>query len=368
MKITTAKSDLMEAFGAVNRAVSSRSSIQVLSGVLLEAKEDGILLSGTDMEISIRTPVRGSVVEPGSLVLPARIVADIAKNLAPREVVIDQRPGENQVDLRAGESEFVLRVLPASDFPQLPVFPAEEGFTVDRKAFLETIDRVSPAASRDETRPVLTGVLINVAKNAVKMVATDSYRLSVKETVAQSSVKEKTQAIVPARALVELSRLGAGTGADEITVIPTENQILFQVGEIWLMSRLIDGQFPNYRQLVPETFEHEIRLDREEFLDVIKRVGLLAQKSAPIRLHFSAHTLTVSAQSQELGRAQESLPVQYDGDDLEIGFNPEFLEAGVAAIREGDVYLKLISPLRPGLIKGEADDFLYLIMPIRLSE
>jgi len=210
--------------------------------------------------------------------------------------------------------------------------------------------------------------LINVAKNAVKMVATDSYRLSVKETVAQSSVKEKTQAIVPARALVELSRLGAGTGADEITVIPTENQILFQVGEIWLMSRLIDGQFPNYRQLVPETFEHEIRLDREEFLDVIKRVGLLAQKSAPIRLHFSAHTLTVSAQSQELGRAQESLPVQYDGDDLEIGFNPEFLEAGVAAIREGDVYLKLISPLRPGLIKGEADDFLYLIMPIRLSE
>jgi DNA polymerase-3 subunit beta len=368
MKITTAKSDLMEALGTANRAVSSRSSIQVLSGILVDAKEERVLLSATDMEISIRTPLRSSVVDPGSVVLPARIISDIAKNLAPGEVLIEQRPGENQVDIRSGESEFVLRILPAADFPQFPVFPAAEGFTVDKKAFLETIDRVSLAASRDETRPVLTGVLMHVTKSSIKMVATDSYRLSVKETEGESTVKEKTQAIVPARALMELSRLGGNSAAEQIVVVPTDNQILFQLDDVWLMSRLIDGQFPNYRQLVPETFEHEIRLGKEEFLDVIKRVGLLAQKSAPLRLHFAEHTLTVSAQSQELGRAHESLPVQYEGEELDIGFNPEFLEAGVAAVKEDEVYLKLISPLRPGLIKGKADDFLYLIMPIRLTE
>ncbi len=368
MKLVTSKQALVECLGIVGKAVSSRSSIQVLSGVLIDAKSDGgVTLSATDMEISIKAPLNARVEEPGSLVVPARIASEIARSLPVGEVSVEQRAGETQVEIRAGESLFDLHSLPAADFPQLPS-PAGEGFTVSKNAFLETVDRVAPSASRDETRPVLTGVLIHFNKNDVRMVATDSYRLSVKETAIESSVSTSLQAIVPARTLLELSRIAAGVADDTIAVVPTENQMLFRVGGVYLISRLIDGQFPNYRQLIPDTFDYEVGVDRDELLEAVRRVGLLAQKNAPLRLRFADNTLTVSAESQDVGKAHEAMPIQYSGDQLEIGFNPEFLEAGVAAIKEDTVYLRFISPLRPGLLKGASDDFMYLVMPIRLSE
>ncbi len=367
MKLVTNKQALVESLGIVSKAVSSRSSIQVLSGVLIDARSDGTVLSATDMEISIKAPLVGTVEQPGSLVVPARIASEIARSLPAGEVVIEQRAGETQVEIRAGESLFNLHSLPAVDFPQLPA-PAGEGFTVGKAAFLETVDRVAPSASRDETRPVLTGVLIHFAKGQVRMVATDSYRLSVKETPIESSAPSSLQVIVPARTLIELSRIASGVPDDTITIVPTENQALFQVGGVFLISRLIDGQFPNYRQLIPETFDYEVPVDRDELLEAVRRVGLLAQKNAPLRLRFADSTLTVSAESQDVGKAHEAMPVQYSGEELEIGFNPEFLEAGVAAVKEATVYLRFISPLRPGLVKGASDDFLYLVMPIRLSD
>jgi DNA polymerase-3 subunit beta len=367
MKLVTSKQALVECLGIVNKAVSSRSSIQVLSGVLIDARSDGIVFSATDMEISIKAPLAGQVDQPGSLVVPARIASEIARSLPTGEVIIEQRAGETQVEIRAGESLFNLHSLPAVDFPQLPA-PVGDGFTVGKAAFLETVDRVAPSASRDETRPVLTGVMIQFGKSEVRMVATDSYRLSVKETPIESSVPSSLQAIVPARTLLELSRIASGLADDNITIVPTENQMMFQVGGVYLISRLIDGQFPNYRQLIPETFDYEVAVDHDELLEAIRRVGLLAQKNAPLRLRFADNTLTVSAESQDVGKAHEAMPIQYSGDDLEIGFNPEFLEAGVAAVRDRTVYLRFISPLRPGLVKGPADDFLYLVMPIRLSD
>jgi len=230
------------------------------------------------------------------------------------------------------------------------------------------VDRVAPSASRDETRPVLTGVLVHLAKRSVRMVATDSYRLSVKETPVDSSVPESLEAIVPARTLIELSRIAAASADDAISVVAGENQMLFEIAGVSIISRLIDGQFPNYRQLIPETFDYEVAVDHDELLEAVRRVGLLAQKNAPLRMRFSNNTLTVSAESQDVGKAVEAMPVQYSGEDLEIGFNPEFLEAGVAAVKESPVYLRFISPLRPGLLKGAGEDFLYLVMPIRLND
>jgi DNA polymerase-3 subunit beta len=319
------------------------------------------------MEISIKAPLAGRVEQPGSLVVPARLATDIARSLPIGEVVIEQRAGETQVEIRAGESVFTLHSLPAVDFPQLPVFSGQ-GFSIDKPAFLETVDRVAPSASRDETRPVLTGVLIHFDKEAVQMVATDSYRLSVKETPVDSSVAEKVEVIIPARTLLELSRIATGAAETTLFIESTENQVMFQVGGISLISRLIDGQFPNFRQLIPETFDYEVAVDHDELLEAVRRIGLLAQKNAPLRLRFSDNTLTVSAESQDVGKALESIPIQYSGEELEIGFNPEFLEAGVAAVKESPVYLRLISPLRPGLVKGAGDDFLYLVMPIRLND
>ncbi len=367
MKLVTNKQALVESLATVSKAVSTRTSIQVLSGVLLNASGDVVTLAATDMEISLRAPLSAQVEQPGAVVVPARIASDIARTLPGGEVVIEQRAGETQVEIRAGESVFDLHSLPAADFPQLPQLAGEQ-FTVARDAFVQTIERVAPAASRDETRPVLTGVLIHLEKSLVRMVATDSYRLSVKETPLETSVGKAVQAIVPARALTELARIAGSAADDGLSIVLTENQIGFEIGGVSLISRLIDGQFPNYRQLIPESFDYEVAVDREELLEAIRRVGLLAHKNSPLRLRFGANTLTISAESQDIGRAHEVVPIQYSGDELEIGFNPDFLEAGVVAVKDSPVYLRFISPLRPGLIKGAADDFLYLVMPIRLSD
>jgi DNA polymerase-3 subunit beta len=200
------------------------------------------------------------------------------------------------------------------------------------------------------------------------MVATDSYRMSIKETVLEAALSSSFEVNVPARALQELARLAAHSDAESLSISVRQNQVVFVLGDVVLSSRMIDGQFPNYRQLLPEAFEHELRISGPEIRDVVRRVSLLAQKNAPLRLAFSTGELTVSAQTPDIGEARESLPVGFQGELLEIGFNPEYLRDGLEAIEESDVLIKLISPLRPGLLEsGDGSGFTYLIMPIRLN-
>jgi DNA polymerase-3 subunit beta len=195
------------------------------------------------------------------------------------------------------------------------------------------------------------------------MAATDSYRLAVKETALASAAPE-LEAIVPSRALQELSRI-PGDG-DEIAVGVQENQVLFSVGGVWLTTRRIDGQFPNYRQLLPESFEHELTISRIELLDVVRRAGVMIQRATPLQLRFADGEVTVVARTHEIGESKESMPVAYSGEPLEIGFNAEFLREGLESVEGDDVKMKLISPLRPAVLTDEADDFTYLVMPIRL--
>ena len=200
------------------------------------------------------------------------------------------------------------------------------------------------------------------------MVATDSYRLSVKETPLDEPLDGAFEANVPARALQELARIAQQAGSETLQVAKRANQIVFDVGGMVLTSRLIEGQFPNYRQLLPESYEHELRLETRELTDVVRRISLLAQKNAPLRLSFGEGELKVSAQTPDVGEALESLPVPFGGEPFEIGFNPEFLRDGLESLDADDLVLKLISPLRPGLIEaGDGSGFLYLIMPIRLN-
>jgi DNA polymerase-3 subunit beta len=215
---------------------------------------------------------------------------------------------------------------------------------------------------------VLTGVLVTVEDDELTMVATDSYRLAVKRTKLDTKVPERLEANVPARALRELARLIEAAGDDTLRVWLTRNQALFGVGQVSLSSRLIDGQFPNHDQLLPDSFEHEVKLPRAELLEVTRRVSQLAQRNAALQLSFSDGELVVSAETPDLGDAREALPAPYSGELLEIGFNPEFVRDGLESIDSGEVVLKLISPLRPGLIEPAAeDDFRYLVMPIRLN-
>ena len=233
---------------------------------------------------------------------------------------------------------------------------------------MQTVSRVARSASRDETRPVLTGILMSAAGQELRMVATDSYRLSVKETALESSLQGSLEANVPARALQELVRIAQQAPADSLAVSVGQNQVIFELGDVVLSSRLIDGQFPNYRQLLPESVEHELRLSSAELTDVVRRISLLAQKNAPLRLELQEGTLTVSAQTPDVGEASEAIPVPFHGEPFEIGFNPEFLRDGLESVESRGAVRQADSPLRPGLIESpETGDFVYLIMPISLN-
>ena len=364
LKISVPREELTRQLGVVARAASTRTTVQVLAGLLLRADDGRLELAATDMEISLRSSLEASVESEGAVVVPSKLLADLVRLLPADEVSIEHRPGEGIVEVVSGAATYRLHTYNAEDFPRLPDASTVELMSVDADAVLETAGRVSRAASRDESRPVLTGVLVRFEGEKLIMAATDSYRLAVKET-SMGSGGPDLDAIVPARALGELTRIVQSGGGLEIGVL--ENQVIFTTDGILLTTRRIEGQFPNYRQLLPETFEHELALPREELLEVVRRVSVMAQRNAPIRLRFAEGELTVSAQTQDVGEARETMPAPYAADPLEIGFNPEFLRDGVESVEGDEVRLKLISSLRPAVIQGEGDDFSYLIMPIRLA-
>src|SRR4051794_10020966 len=369
MKLEIPREALLNQLATVSRVASTRSAVQALSGVQLQAAQDGAELRATDMEVGLRVPLgEGTVARDGTVVLPARLLLDVVRAL-PERVTLEHRPSDQDVEVVSGSATFHIRTLRADDFPPFPEAAGDAVVSVPAGAFVDTVTRVQRSASRDETRPILTGILVTASGQDLRMVATDSYRLSVKETRLESALDGSFEANVPARALAELARIvSQHEGAGELRVSVGANQVVFEVAGATLSSRLIDGQFPNYNQLLPDSYEHELRLDVAELTGVVRRVSLLAQKNAPLRLSFGEGEVTVSAQTPDIGEARESLPVAFGGEPLEIGFNPQFLADGLESVESGEVLLKLISPLRPGLIEAaDASGFLYLIMPIRLN-
>jgi DNA polymerase III subunit beta len=367
MKLSTRRDALFAQLQTVTRAASTRSAVQALSGVQIQAQTDGIELRATDMEIGLRVPLEGEVVREGAVVLPARLLVDVVRALPADELTLELRAAEQDVELTSGLATFHIRTLRLEDFPPLPE-PEDDRLDVPGPALVETVLKVARAASRDETRPVLTGILVSAGEQELRMAATDSYRLAVKDTQLEAPLARSFEANVPARALQELTRIVQHGSADRIAVSLRANQVVFEAAGVVLSSRLIDGQFPNVRQLLPEAYEHELTLSGSEIADVVRRISLLAQKNAPLRLSFAEGELTVSARTPDVGEARETVPVPFQGEPFEIGFNPEFLRDGLEALESGDVVLKLISPLRPGLIQAaDGSGFQYLLMPIRLN-
>ncbi len=354
MKLSLSSAEFSQQLQAVGRVASTRSAVQALAGVMISASGDDATpeLLATDTEIGLRMPLTAETVRPGAVVLPARLLLDVVRSLPSAELTIELRSAEQDVELVCGAATFHLRTLRAEDFPTLPTPSQETRVALPAPALTETISRVARSASRDETRPVLTGVLMSASDGELRMVATDSYRLSVKQTRLDPPLAGSLEANVPARALQELVRIAQQSPVEELAVSVGQNQVVFELGDAVLSSRLIDGQFPNYRQLLPEEFEHELTVARGELEEVVRRISLLAQKNAPLRLAFDDGQLTVSAQTPDVGEAREAIPVPFSGEALEIGFNPDFLRDGLESVSAADVVLKLISPLRPGLIEA----------------
>jgi DNA polymerase III subunit beta len=367
MKITASREALLDSLVVVSRAVSARAALQALSGILISTEGESPRLRATDMELGLEVGVDGKSESAGAVVLPGRLLVEVVRSLPEGSVSLELREPERDVEITAGSSRFHLRTLPADDFPRFPE-PETDPIELPAEALQQTVARVARAASRDEARPVLTGVLVTVEGSELTMVATDSYRLAVKRTDLDGTVADKVEANIPARALRELARLIEAAPEQPVKVWLARNQALFGVGQALLSSRLIDGQFPNYRQLLPDSFEHEVKLPRAELLEVTRRVSQVAQRNAALRMAFADGELVVSAETPDLGDAREAMPAPFKGEALEIGFNPEFVRDGLESVESDEVVVKLISPLRPGLLEpADSEDFSYLVMPIRLN-
>ena len=369
MKLAVSRETFLARLGIAVRGVSTRSAIQTLAGVLIKVDGGRAELQATDMELGVRVGLdAGESSSDGTAVVPGRLLLDVVRSLPKEDLTLEYRSSQQDVEVVSGPAKFHLRTLPAEDFPKLPDAPDSGVLTVPSGAFVDTIGRVARAASRDETRPHLTGVLVSASEKELRMVATDSYRLSVKETALDEPLAGSLEANVPARTLQELGRIATGGEAATIGVAALENQVVFSVDDVVLSSRLVEGRFPNYQQLLPDSYDHELRVNRSELVEVVRRISLLAQKNAPLRLSFSEGSVEISAQTPDVGEASEALPVPFGGEPFEIGFNPEFFRDGLESAESDDLVLKLISPLRPGLIQsGDDGGFLYLVMPIRLN-
>jgi DNA polymerase-3 subunit beta len=367
LKLTTKREELVSKLSVISRAVSTRAATQSLSGILVTVDAGAVSLCATDLEMGLKTDLEAEVDGEGTVLLPGRLFAELSRSLGDPTVQIELRERERDVEIRCGGSSFHLRTFPSEDFPR---FPDEDGepVRIPAPALASTIELVAGAASRDDMRPVLTGVLVTAGDSSMTMVATDSYRLAVKTTELESAIGGELEANIPARALRELSRIVSADGVGEVSVALSRNQAVFRAGATVLSTRLIEGQFPNFRQLLPESYEHDVRLPRAELLEVTRRVSQLAQRNAPLRLSFAPGELTIAASTPDVGDAEETMPAAFEGDPLEIGFNPDFLREGIESVEGDEVLVRLISPLRPGLLQPlDNEDFRYLVMPIRLN-
>jgi len=367
LKLKTKRDELVSKLSVISRAVSTRAATQSLSGILVDASNGSVSLSATDLEMGLKTDLKTDLEGSGTVLLPGRLFAELARSLGDADVEIELRESERDVEIRCGGSSFHLRTLPSEDFPALP---EEEGepLRIPAAALAATVELVAGAASRDDMRPVLTGVLVSASGSEMTMVATDSYRLAVKRTELDEPIGGEIEANIPARALRELGRIVSTDGVEQVSVALQRNQAVFRAGDTVLTTRLIEGQFPNFRQLLPESYEHDVRLPRPELLEVTRRVSQLAQRNAPLRLSFAPGELTVAASTPDVGDAEETMPAAFEGEPLEIGFNPDFLREGIESVEGDEILVRLISPLRPGLLQPvDSEDFRYLVMPIRLN-
>jgi DNA polymerase-3 subunit beta len=353
---------LADALAIVQRGVSTRPGIPALTGVLMTAGEYGLSLVTTDLEVTTEVGVPVEVREEGTALVPARLVADMVKSLAPDAVDFETDGSQARVLCRSFEG--TLRCLSAEDFP---AFREPDGVRVTAAAepFAEGVSQVVRAASKDEARPVLTGVLLEANREGLTMVATDSYRLAVRELSATGG--GEATALVPERAISEAGRAAAGEEKGEVELILGEAQAAFRVGTLRLTSRLIDEQFPNYRQLLPEAGGNRLTAARQDLLEAVRRVGLLARESSPVRLELNALGIRLTSSSPDLGGAVEAVEATYEGEDLTAAFNPNYLADGLAGVVGERVEVEFRDGLKPAVLRGRGGgEFTYLVMPVRL--
>jgi DNA polymerase-3 subunit beta len=354
---------LAEALATAGRAATSRTgTLPVLSGVRLDVADGELTVTGTDLELTIRLSVPVHSDRDGSTVVPARLVADIVKALPAGAV--DVSLGDDEMSISAGRSQFSVRPLSLGDYPA-QVEPDVEPVTLTTDQVADALRQVVRAASTDDARAVLTGVLIAAEDDGLKMVATDSYRLAVRDLPQSSMLAAGQKVLVPGRALAELQRILSSH--DDLTVRLGAREAVFEAGGTRLTTRLIEGEYPNYRNLLPSSYPNLLTVGREALLEALRRVKILAQDSTPVRLTLGGDTLQLTAITQDVGNAHEEIDAGYDGAEMVVAFNPDYLAAGIDAVEGDEVTLATMDPMKPAVLRGVGhDEYLYLLMPVRV--
>ena len=364
MKFNATKEKLLEGLQQVQNVVSTRTTLPILSNVLLQAKEGAVHLTTTDLDVGVRGSFEANVDKVGATTLPARRLFTIIRELPSSEISIEV-DGKNAASIRSGQSFFKILGLPEEEFPPLPKFENAKVVTMRQKDLHDGLRKTAYAISTDETRYVLNGVLFSFKENKLTLVATDGRRLAMLDIELEFPRSHEAEIIVPTKAVTELQRLLKDDGEVKISV--GSGQIAFDLNNTLLVSKLIEGNYPNYKQVIPSEAKERVTLERETFLNSLRRVSLLASdKSNSIKLNFSKNNIEITANTPEVGEARESLPVAYKGRDFSIAFNPEFLMAPLRNLTEDEVFFDLIDEMSPGVLKIQTP-FLYVLMPMRVS-
>jgi DNA polymerase III subunit beta len=364
MKFSVSKDKLLEGLSTVQNVVSTRTTLPILSNVLLQAVEGELRLTTTDLDVGVRGRVEAQVERTGATTLPARRLFSIVRELPAAEIYaeIDTK---NLASIRSGSSYFKIMGLPEEEFPPLARFENAKEFLIAQKDLKDALRKTSYAISTDETRYVLNGILFSFKDNKLTSVATDGRRLALVDLELEFPRSQEIDVIIPTKAVLELQRLVKEEGEVKLSI--GENQIAFELNDALLVSKLIEGNYPNYRQVIPAEAKERITLEREIFLNAVRRVSLLAsEKSNSVKLIFTKGNMDIVAVTPDVGEAKESLPVMYKGKDFSIAFNPEFLMAPLRNLPNDEVFLDLIDEMSPGVIKIHGA-FLYVLMPMRLS-
>lgn len=363
MKFRCERDVLADAVGSAGRAATNRTgTLPVLAGVRLQVEGDRLTVTGTDLELTIRLTIEVGGERDGAAVVPARLVADIVKALPAGAVSVEL--DDEEMSISAGRSQFSVRPLSLEDYPAQSESTAEP-VKLPAAVVADALRQVVRAASTDDARAVLTGVLLASEEDGLRLVATDSYRLAVRDLPETTVMTPGRNVLIPGRALNELQRVIGDV--EELSVRFGDREATFDVGSTRLSTRLIEGEFPNYRNLLPSSYPNLLTVSKADMLEAIRRVKILAQDSTPVRIALGGDTVQLTAITQDVGNAAEEIDASYDGSEMTVAFNPDYLAAGIDAIDSDDVTLATMDPMKPAVLRGVGnDDYLYLLMPVRV--
>lgn len=369
MNLTIAKEQIINGLQAVQNVVSARTTLPILSNVLIRAEKDRLELTATDLDVTISCAVEASVKKGGATTVPVKKLFGIVRELASPEIEIEVDE-KNTCSVRAGASFYKINGLAAEEFPPIPKFKEDKKVILPQEKIRGMMKKTSFAISTDESRYVLNGIFISLKEHKMTMVATDGRRLALVDEEVDVSEKSQGEFIVPAKAVNELNRLLQDKGDVELRY--SENQASFTLKDekgssVLIITKLIEGNYPNYRQVIPGEAKERIALAREEFFHALKRAEIMtSEKSNSVKLTFSKNNLAITANSPEVGEARESLAINYKGKEMAIAFNPKYMIDPLNALTNEEVFIELIDELSPGVMKINGP-FLYVVMPMRLS-